>query len=319
MKFDKPLRLVEAASLLGAEFSGDPDMLITGLNEIHLVEQGDITFVDHPKYYDKALNSLATFILINKEVECPEGKGLIISNDPFADFNKLIRHFRSFVASNAAVSDTAEIGEGTVVQPGVFIGHHVRIGRNCIIHANAVIYDHCEIGDNVIIHSNTVIGADAFYHQRRDNKVMKFESCGRVIIGNNVEIGACCTIDKGVTGDTMIGEYTRFDNHIHIGHDARIGKRCLFAAAVVVGGIAVIEDDVILWGQVAINKIVTIGKGAVMLATSAADKNIPGGKVYFGSPAVEVRTKWRELAYIKKLPELFKTLEEIRDKGKAWY
>jgi len=305
MKCIPPLTLSKAASLLNAHYIGDPEAQITGLNEIHMVEEGDITFVDHPKYYDSALQSKATFILINQEVEYPKGKGLIISSDPFIDFNRLIKTYRRFVPSPAAISTTAETGEGTIIQPGAFVGHHVRIGKRCIIHANAVLYDHTEIGDDTIIHANTVIGSDAFYHQRRQNEVIKFESCGRVIIGNHVEIGACCTIDKGVTGDTVIGDYTRFDNNIHIGHDVKIGKRCLFAASVVVGGITVIEDDVICWGQVAINKTLTIGKGAVILATSAVGKNLEGGKVYFGIPAVEARKKWRELALIQKLPEMY--------------
>ncbi|MBN1339926.1 MAG: UDP-3-O-(3-hydroxymyristoyl)glucosamine N-acyltransferase [Bacteroidales bacterium] len=312
MKFNNPLRLADAAAILECEYIGDPEMPILGLNEIHLVEEGDITFVDHPKYYDRALKSKATFILINQKVDCPEGKGLIISDDPFTDFNRLIRHHRRFVPSTSAISETAVIGEGTVIQPGVFIGHHVSIGKNCLIHANAVIYDHTEIGDNVIIHGNTVIGSDAFYHQRRTDKVIKFESCGRVIIENDVEIGACCTIDKGVTGDTVIGSYSRFDNNIHIGHDVRIGKRCLFAASVVVGGISVIEDDVICWGQVAINKTLTIGKGAVILATSAVGRDVEAGKVYFGVPAIEAKKKWRELSYISKLPEMFEMLSKFQ-------
>lgn len=142
--------------------------------------------------------------------------------------------------------------------------------------------------------------------------------CGRVVIKDHVEIGACCTIDRGVSGDTIIDEYTKFDNHIQIGHDTYVGKRCLFAAAVAVAGVVRIEDDVILWGQVAVNKDIVIGKGAVLLGTSATDKSLMGNKVYFGAPAEEARMKWKEMALIRKLPEMWERLNDLtKDAGKA--
>jgi UDP-3-O-[3-hydroxymyristoyl] glucosamine N-acyltransferase len=311
MKFEKPQSLHIISQIIGAEFVGDANFEVTGINEIHMVEPGDLTFVDHPKYYDKALNSKATTILINKKVDRPEGKALIFSSDPFTDYMRLVKKFRPFEAANKFISDSAEIGEGTIIQPGAFIGNHVKIGKNCLIHANASIYDHCVLGDNVIIHSGTVIGADAFYFQKRKDHTIKFESCGRVIIKDHVEIGANCTIDKGVSGDTVIDEYTKFDNHIQIGHDTYVGKRCLFASAVLVAGVTTIEDDVILWGQVVINKDLTVGKGAIVLATAGIDKSIEGNKVYYGAPAEEARKKWREIALIRKLPEMYERLNEL--------
>ena len=306
MKLNPAQKLADLAGYLGSEYNGEPDFQISGINEIHGVEPGDLTFVDHPKYYKKALESKATTILINtREIPCPAGKALIYSDDPFLAYMKLVQRFRPFEAAAKMISDSAEIGEGTVIQPGAFIGNHVRIGKNCLIHANASIYDHSVIGDNVIIHSGTVIGADAFYFQKRQDKILKFESCGRVIIHDNVEIGACCTIDKGVSADTVIGEYTKLDNHIQIGHDTVVGKRCLMASAVIIAGVSKIEDDVIIWGKVAINKDLVIGKGAVILATSNVDKSLEGGKVYYGSPVMEARKKWKELASLKMLAEEF--------------
>lgn len=308
MQLETPTNLAEVAGFLHADFDGDPEFVISGLNEIHMVEPGDLTFVDHPKYYKKALGSKATTIIINKKVERPDGKALIFSEDPFTDYVKLVKKYRPFEPASQMISPSATIGEGTIIQPGVFVGNHVQIGRNCLIHANASIYDHSIIGDNVIIHSGTVIGADAFYFQRKPHGYSKFESCGRVVIEDNVEIGALCTIDKGVSGDTRIGKGTKLDNHIQIGHDTTIGRNCLFASAVVVAGVTTIEDDVILWGQVAIQKDIVIGKGAVVLATSAVDKSIEGNKVYFGIPAVEARKKWRELAALRQLPEIIEKL-----------
>jgi len=301
MKFPKEYTLKEISQLIKQSFIGDADFAVTGINEIHMVEKGDLTFVDHPKYYDKALNSAATTILINKEVECPEGKALIISETPFDDYMKLVKHFRPFEAASAMISPTAEIGEGTVIQPGAFIGNHVKIGKNCIIHANACIYDHCQVGNEVIIHSGAIIGADAYYFQKRADGFKKFESCGRVILKDKVEVGALCAIDKGVSGDTIIDEDTKMDNHSQIGHDTYIGKHCLIGAHAAVAGVTRIEDDVIIWGRVAINKDIVIGKGAVILATSAVDKTLEGGKTYFGSPAIEARQKWKEMASLRRL------------------
>jgi UDP-3-O-[3-hydroxymyristoyl] glucosamine N-acyltransferase len=291
--------------MIDAKHIGNPDFEVLGINEIHTVEPGDLTFVDHPKYYAKALGSAATTILINKEVECPEGKALLISDDPFRDYVWLAKNFRGFEPASALISPSAEIGEGTVIQPGAFVGNHVKIGKNCIIHASASIYDHTVIGDEVIIHSGSVIGADAYYYQKKDGNFRKLESCGRVIISNRVEIGALCSIDKGVSGDTIIDEDTKFDNHVQVGHDTYIGKHCLIGAHTAIAGVTRIEDDVIIWANVLVNKDIVIGKGAVLLATTGCDKSLEGGKTYYGAPAEEARKKWRELAYIRRLPELF--------------
>ena len=299
MKFEKPVKLSELASFTNSQVIGDGNLLVTGINEIHMVESGDITFVDHPKYYDKALGSAATFVIINKDVPCPDGKALLFCSDPFSAYVAIVKRFRPFQPASAMIAPSAIIGEGTVIQPGVFVGNHVTIGKNCLIHPGVVIYDHCRIGDHVIIHANTVIGSDAFYFKRRPEGYDKMESCGRVIVADKVEIGASCTIDKGVSGDTVIGEGTKLDNHIHIGHDTVIGKNCLFAAQVGIAGVTKIEDEVILWGQVGVNKDLVIGKGAVVYAQSGVASTIEGGKVYFGSPVQDAREKLKEIATLK--------------------
>ena len=309
MKFPSPATLDDLALLTGARSVKNTNELVTGINEIHKVEMGDITFVDHPKYYDKALTSAATFIIINKEIEAPEGKGLLIIEDPFSAYITIVKKYRTFRPASGSVSDSSLIGEGTILQPGVFVGEQVRIGKNCIIHSNVSIYDHCVIGDDVIIHANTVIGADAFYFKRRLSGYDKMYSCGRVVIENNVEIGASCTIDKGVSGDTVIGEGTKIDNQVHVGHDTVVGKNCLLAAQVGIAGVVTIEDDVILWGQVGVQKDLTIGKGAVVLGQSGIPKSLEGGKTYFGSPVQEAREKMKELALVKQLPGLLEKLK----------
>lgn len=313
MKLERHYHINEICNLIGqptTAVKGNTNMEISGVNEIHRVEAGDITFVDHPKYYEKALNSNATTIIINKDYEIPAGKAIIITDDPFRDYVKIVKHFRPFIPASSAIADTAVIGEGTVIQPLVFVGEHVHIGKNCIIHPNVSIHSYSVIGDNVIINSGTVIGGEAFYFKRRPTFYDKLEGCGRVVIEDNVEIGSCCTVDRGVSADTVVGKGTKMDNHIQVGHDTVIGKNCLIASQVGIAGVVNMEDDVILWGQVGVQKDLTIGKGAVVLGQSGVAKSLEGGKTYFGSPVREALDKMKELAMIKRLPELFERLKE---------
>tara|TARA_R100000353_G_scaffold176127_1_gene149541 strand:+ start:35576 stop:36514 length:939 start_codon:yes stop_codon:yes gene_type:complete len=311
LKFPTPQTLENIAVIIGSDYVGEPSFPVLGMNEIHVVQPGDIVFVDHPKYYEKALQSLATVVLINKKVDCPKGKALLISDDPFRDFNKLSHHFKPFQGANTAIAQTASIGKNTVIQPNVFIGNNVKIGDNCVIHSNVSIYDNTIIGDNVTIHAGSVLGADAFYYKNRPNNFDKLLSVGNVVIENNVDLGALCTIDKGVTASTVIGEGSKLDNQVHVGHDTVIGKRCLIASQVGIAGCVIIEDFVTIWGQAGITSDVTIGEKAIISAQSGVSKSLAGHKSYFGSPADEFRKKYKELAMIKLIPNLIKKVEKL--------
>ncbi|XMO86186.1 UDP-3-O-(3-hydroxymyristoyl)glucosamine N-acyltransferase [Algibacter sp. AS12] len=309
MKFPKPHTLKKIADLIDCNFVGNADFQVLGMNEIHVVEPGDIVFVDHPKYYGKALESAATIVLINKEVDCPKGKALLVSDDPFRDFNKLTNHFKPFRASNTAISASVKIGKNTVIQPNCFIGNNVTLGDNCTIHSNVSIYDDAVIGNNVTIHANSVLGANAFYYKNRPEGFDRLKSGGRVVIKDHVDIGAGCTIDRGVTGDTIIGEGSKLDNLIQVGHDTVIGKKCLIASQVGIAGCVIIEDEVTLWGQVGTTSGITIGKKAVVQGQSGVTKSIEGGKTYWGTPAQEVRAKLKEMASVKQIPNLLKRIK----------
>ncbi len=309
MKFPQKHTLKQIATIISAEYVGDENFPVLGMNEIHVVTEGDIVFVDHPKYYDKALNSAATVILINKKVESPQGKALLISDDPFRDFNKLTQYFKPFQASSEKIAESAQIGENTIIQPNVFIGNNVKIGDNCLIHANVSIYDDTIIGNNVIIHAGTVLGADAFYYKNRPEGYDKLKSGGRVVIDHDVEIGANCTIDKGVTGDTFIGAGTKLDNLIQVGHDTIIGKRCLIASQVGIAGAVVIEDNVTVWGQVGMRSGIVVKSGGVLMGKAGITKSTKADTIYTGNPAMEARLKLKEYAYIRKLPEIIEKLK----------
>lgn len=303
-----PTSIKEIAALIHSKYIGSDTHLVLGFNEIHRVKPGDCVFVDHPKYYDKALKSEASTIIINKEVPCPAGKALIIHSEPFTAFNTLTKHFRPVLDSIRAISDTATIGKNTRIHPGCVIGNHVVIGDHCILHPNVIVYDHCVIGNHVTIHANTTIGSDAFYFKKRTGSFEPLYTCGDVVIEDHVVIGANCTIDKGVTASTRIGKGSILDNQVHVGHDVIIGEMCLFAAQVGIAGACTIGNKVTIWGQAGISSGLTIGDGATLLAQSGLGENIPPGKTFFGTPAGDSKDKMREVFATKQLPELMHKL-----------
>lgn len=314
MQFPSPVPVSFIADLINAKIKGKENAFASGINEIHRVKEGDIVFVDHPKYYDTCLNSDATCIIINAETEVPEGKTLFIVDDPFEAYLKIVNHFKPFAPSKKMISDSAVVGEATVIMPNVFIGNNVLIGKNCIIHPNVNIYDDTVIGDRVEIHSGAVIGSDAFYFNTKKNReswFKKMQSCGKVQIEDDVEIGANCTIDRGVSDVTLVGRGTKMDNLVHIGHDVIIGKNCLLAAQVGIAGGTILEDGVTLWGQVGVNKTISIGANAVVMGQAGVTSNIEGNKTYWGTPIQEFYSKRRELVMIKRLPEIWEKIKSI--------
>jgi UDP-3-O-[3-hydroxymyristoyl] glucosamine N-acyltransferase len=315
MKFAKPLPIDNILQMIheNVVVLGEQHQLVTGINEIHSVEDGNLSFVDHPKYYTKVLNSVATVILIDKPVEVPAGKTLLVCEDPLNAYLQVVHSFVSFHPQTTLIHPTAMIGEGTVIQPGTFVGENVKIGKNCIIHSNVSIYADSIIGDNTTIHSCSVIGADAYYMQRRQNGWIKITSCGRSIIGSNVEIGCNVCIDRGVSGDTSIGDGTKFDNQVQVGHDTHIGARCLISSQVAIAGCTFIDDDCVIWAKSCVNKDIYMAKNTTLLALSALDKSVTEpGTTIFGAPAINVRRKWKEMAYNAKVPELFEEVAQLK-------
>lgn len=302
MTFPTPIPVRVLADRFGATLIGDDTLLASGINEIHKVQPGDIAFSDAPKYFEKTLKSAATIILLNAPAECPDGKAILVVEKPFEVYDSLIREYRPFEPLRHPVSHGAEIHPTAIIEPGVIIAGNVRIGAHSYIQANAYIGEYTIIGEHVSIGPGCVIGSDAFYYKKHpDGRYQKWRSGGRVIIEDHVDIGAVCTINKGVSGDTIIGEGSKLDCHIHIGHGVVVGKNCLFAAQVGIGGKTVIEDNVVLYGQVGVTQNLHIGKGAVVYAQSGVAKSLEGGKIYFGSPAEEMRDKFREIAALKQL------------------
>lgn len=301
MVFNTPLSAAAISSKYSGEVIGDAQMMATGINVIHRVGPGDVTFVDLEKYYPKALKSAATIILINKKVEAPEGKSLIVVDDPFAVYNALALDAKPFEFLRQTIHPTAKIASGVILEPGVIIGPHVIIETGTYVQSNVYLGAFTHVAERVTLQPGCIIGSDAFYYKKVAGNYLKWHSVGRVVIEPDVEIGAGCTINKGVSSETIIGQGTKLDCQVHVGHGVRIGRHVLIAAQTGIGGKSIIGNDVVIYGQVGIAQNVTIGDRAIILAQSGVTKNLPGDKTYFGLPAEEVLLKHRELATLRQL------------------
>jgi UDP-3-O-[3-hydroxymyristoyl] glucosamine N-acyltransferase len=308
MKINDPkLTAAALANDCGGRLIGRKDLLITGANEINHVEAGDCCFVDFHKYYGKTLASAASVILIDQEQECPQGKALIVVDQPFFVYNELVRKYRPAPQITPAdlqqhsYFESLKIGKGSVIAHGAHLGARVTIGQNCIIHPGAVIGEDTLIGDNVVVHPGAVVGSAAFYFKATPEGRIPWKSGGRVILEDRVEIGPNCTIAKGVSSDTVIGAGTKMDALVQIGHDCKIGAECLLTAQVGIAGNVKVGEGCTFYGQVGVVQNVTIGPGAVILGQSGVGGDLEGGKVYFGSPCVEKRIAYREMLTLRRL------------------
>ena len=218
-----------------------------------------------------------------------------------------------FIGPYAIIGQHSNIGDNTAILAGAYIGNNVTIGRNCRIHPYAVIYDDTVLGDNVIIHSGAIIGADGFGYKFRDNAHYKVPQVGNVVIADNVEVGANTCIDRGALGSTVIGMGSKIDNLVQIGHNNKVGKHVIMCGLTGVSGSCNIQDYAILAGSSGIADHVTIGQGAVVMARSGVAGDVPAGSQYFGSPAKDKKTAYKEQIAISKLPDLVKKVKALEE------
>jgi UDP-3-O-[3-hydroxymyristoyl] glucosamine N-acyltransferase len=300
MNFETPIPVREIAGWIDAKIIGNEQLLLTGINEIHKIRKGDITFVDHPKYYGASLNSAASAVIVPAEMECPDGKALLIAEKPFLAYKAVVERFRTNEPLRTK-DDTQEIHPDAIIEPGAIIGQQVRIGKDSHIHAGAIIRPYSYIGERVTIQSGAVIGAQAFYYKKWPEGYEAWPGCGRVIIENDASVGAGTTIAQGVSGDTIIGEGTKIDCQVMIGHGVVIGKHCIIAAQAGIAGKTIIGDWCTIYGQAGITQNLHIGDKVVIYAQSGVTHDLEGGKTYFGSPAEEARSKFKEITALKNL------------------
>ncbi len=301
MNFPSPVHIQEIASWIEAKVIGNQDLVLKGINEIHKVEEWDITFVDHPKYINAALQSKASATIVPSAIDCPPGKALLVVDKPFLAYENIVNRFRPVAALNIEARENYEVDETAIIEPGAIIGQNVRIGKYCHIQAGAVIRPYCYLGDRVVIQSGAIIGAQAFYFKKWPENYQSWTGCGRVIIEDDVWIGAGTTIAQGVSGDTIIGAGTKIDCQVMIGHGVVIGQHCLIAAQVGIAGKTILGDWCTVYGQAGITQNLKIGEKTIVYAQSGVMRDLEGGHSYFGSPAEEAKIKFRELTALKNM------------------
>jgi UDP-3-O-[3-hydroxymyristoyl] glucosamine N-acyltransferase len=332
-----PYTVRQLAEKIGAEFSGDGDAVIQSAAPIESAGPGQITFLSNPAYKKFLATTKASAVVVGPDVVV-EGPAAIVAKNPYLAFSQIIDliyppayadvweiHPTAVVAESASlpdkvsigphavIEDDAVIGENTVIGAGTFIGTKTRIGSECRIAPNVSIMHECRLGNNIIIHAGTVIGSDGFGFAPSEpgQEFKKIRQVGWVEIGDNVELGANVTVDRGAIGPTVIERGVKVDNLVMIAHNVRIGENSIIVAQVGISGSTKLGKSVILAGQVGLVGHIQIGDGAVVGAQSGVSKSLEGGRTYFGYPARPIGETMKLEAALKQLPELLKRVKAI--------
>jgi UDP-3-O-[3-hydroxymyristoyl] glucosamine N-acyltransferase len=314
------MRVRELAEWLGATFEGDGEKEIADVAPLDTAGARDLSFVGNRKAAAQAEASAAGAILV--PTEFPEGTGrtLIRTGAPRTAFARAIGRLRPAppravgIHPTASVAADAEIGPDVSIGPGCAIGRRVLIGEGSVLHANVTVYDDVDIGRRAVLHAGCVIGADGFGFVMEGDRYQKFPQVGRVEIGDDVEIGANTCIDRAALGVTSIGEGTKIDNMVHIGHNCRIGKHVVIAAQTGFSGGVAIEDYAVVGGQVGIGDKARVETRAVLGSGCGVltSKIVRSGQVVWGTPARPLKQYLEQLANLARLPEMRRTLEDLR-------
>jgi UDP-3-O-[3-hydroxymyristoyl] glucosamine N-acyltransferase len=333
------ITLAELASLTRGEIlAGDPAQVITGFNSITEAEAGDVTFLGNTRYAPKLKQSRASALLADGTLEVlPEQMAVIRVANPQIAFAEVVTHLgpkpqvfppgihptaviadsaklnrdKIFVGAHAVIEADAEIGDGSAIHANAYIGRAARLGVNCIIHANATVHERCLLGNRVIIHSGAVIGADGFGYELKDGRHEKIPQVGIVQLDDDVEVGACTTIDRARFGRTWIGQGTKIDNLVQVGHNCTIGKHSLLCGLVGLSGSTHVGDYTTLAGQVGVAGHLKIGDQITIYARSGVTKDVLEPGAYTGFPAKPLQEGRRLMTYPNKVPEILKRLREV--------
>ncbi len=327
--------LGQISKIVDGILEGDEASIITDLAEIQHAKEGQLTFLGNPKYRKYLSITKATAILVPKDFSSFY-KNLIRVKNPNLAFSLMISCFRPTpplpnpgIHKTACIAESAKLGENTYIGPNVviedkavieknvsifansYIGAETQIKSESVIRPNVTIYHNCQIGSKVLIHSGVVVGSDGFGFVRTEKSIKKIPQAGRVVIGDDVEIGANCSIDRGTLGDTVISKGTKLDNLVQIAHNVKIGEYCFIAAQSGIAGSSTIENGVTIAGQVGVAGHLKIGAGAIIAAQSGVSKDIPPGTIAFGYPAQEQKKARREIANIRSIPDIKAKLKEV--------
>ena len=314
------MRVRELAEWLGATFEGDGEKEILNVAPLETAGASDLSFVGNQKAAKQAEASAAGAIIVPGEFPEGSGRTLIRAAVPRTAFARAIGRLRpspqaaAGIHPTAVVAADAEIGPGVSIGPGCAVGRRVVIGEGSVLHANVTIYDDVDIGRGAILHSGCVIGADGFGFVMEQDRYQKFPQVGRVEIGDDVEIGANTCVDRAALGVTSIGEGTKIDNMVHIGHNCRVGKHVVIAAQTGFSGGVVIEDYAVVGGQVGIGDKARVESRAVLGSGCGVltSKIVRAGQVVWGTPARPLRQYLEQLANLGRLPEMWRTLADLK-------
>jgi UDP-3-O-[3-hydroxymyristoyl] glucosamine N-acyltransferase len=333
----KRITLGDLAEKLGGVLDGDPEVTGCGVESLHTAGPDKVSFLANPKYRSSLETTSAAGVIVSRETQAP-GLVLIRVDDPYLGFAMAMELFYSEPYEAADISDDASIhhearigndpsihpfavvcrgariGSRVTLMPGAYVGPGVTIGDGTTIHPNVVLEKDVHIGKNVIIHAGTVVGSDGFGFAREGDRHKKIVHAGTVRIEDDVEIGAGCTIDRAVMGETVIGQGSKLDNLIQIGHNARIGSNCILVTQTAVGGSSELEDDVTMAGQSGVAGHLKVGSGAVVMGKAAVFKDVPPGAYVAGIPAIDAEDWRKASAVFARLDDLRKKLTRLEKK-----
>jgi UDP-3-O-[3-hydroxymyristoyl] glucosamine N-acyltransferase len=314
------MRLDELARQIDAAVVGDGSIEITDVAPLENAATGSVSFLANARYHKQIETTGASAVIVAPNIESSR-VALLKTKDPYFAFTRAIvllrghrKHPFAGVHKNAHVDPTATIGENTIVYPGVFVGPRVKVGRDCILYPNVTIYEDCVLGDRVIVHANTTIGVDGFGYAFNGGVHHKIPQIGNVIIENDVEIGANCTVARAALASTIIGAGTKIDAQVMVAHNCKIGKGCIIVAQVGLAGSVTLGDYVTLAGQVGVAGHLKIGDRATIAAKTGVMTDIEPGTTMMGVPAMEVKDARRVYAAFLKLPELVQRIRELENR-----
>lgn len=332
----------QIAGLIEGDIIGDENAIITGVSPIERAEQGHLSFIAQDKFASYLDSTPCSVVIVSKKLLSDKQYPftVISVDDAYLSFQKLMNMYQAmkqrkkgiekgshieesatlgediYIGAFSYVSEKVTIGDGSDIHPQVFVGPNVKIGKNVQIFSGVRIYDYSVIGDNVIIHSNTVIGSDGFGFQPTNEGFVKIPQLGNVVIENDVEIGANCTIDRGTIGSTIIGQGTKIDNLIQIAHNVKVGKHNVIAAQAGIAGSTTIGDWNQIGGQAGVVGHINIGNGVKVQAQSGVNSNAKDGEILYGSPAINASDYRRNYVHFRHLTDIVKRIDSLENNSK---
>lgn len=333
------MKLREVCQIIGGLLHGDPDFEVEGIKEPQEAGVSDLVFLYHPRFVATVQNSLALAVVVKKDFQGElSGKHCIFVDNPRYAFIRLVPYFfaspslprgvhpqalvhpQAILRENVSigafsvVEGGALIGEGTVIYPQVYVGENVVIGRDCLIYPQVVIRENCVLGDRVILHSGVVIGADGFGYEWHERRYVKIPHVGRVVIEDDVEIGANATVDRATLGTTRIGQGSKIDNLVTVAHNVSVGRHVVIAAQSGIAGSSRVGDRVVMGGQSGVMDHCDVPEGVQIAGRAGVISKVEKGSVVSGFPAQDHHKELRERALVRKLPEMWQKLKDIEEK-----